>query len=141
MRVGIKHDEAARSLGSRRAILAQQAAHDHPAGFQHRHRRSQADAARALRQMAGDAGERRQRLRCRRVPHDRTAEALQIVVIVEVGDQNVALLDRARRDWRVRILVTTDRHRRRQRGEVVDAVTITVGCRAGDGGPVPSPSV
>lgn len=90
--------------------------------------------------MAGDAGERRQRLRCRRVPHDRTAEALQIVVIVEVGDQHVALLDRARRDWRVRILVTTVRHRR-QRGEVVDAVKITVGCRAGDGGPVPSPSV
>ena len=93
--LGIEDEQAALALGGGGAVVARQAADDHPAGLQHRHRRGQADPAGALRQVPRNLREQRQVLRGRVVVDDGGAEALQVVLVVEIVDQHVVLGDLA----------------------------------------------
>ena len=61
--------------------------------LQHRHRGGQADPARALRQVARQLGEEPRLPGQRVVGDDRRAGALQVRHIVEIVDENVAVLD------------------------------------------------
>ncbi len=83
----IEHDETALALGRGGAVRARQAADDDPAALQHRHRGGEADPAGASGQVARNLREGRELPRRWRHLHDRGAEPLQVVAVVEIVDQ------------------------------------------------------
>ena len=133
--VGVEHDQTAGPFGPGGAVGARRAADDHPARLEHGHRRRETNSARTSREVARQRGEGRELLGRRIEGDDGCPEPLQVAVVVEVGDEDVALRDDARGDRSdhdcVRILVAVLRHRAGERRLAMNAVEECA--RRGDG--------